>query len=101
MSITRALKMIRRRIYGLRRAVPGLSRRHRLEALVGPLGFWNELQSYQLNTARQLGLSAGDRLLDLGCGPLQGGTAFIRFLDAGRYVGVDHRAVVVDVAHEQ
>jgi len=101
MRIIRTLKRFRRRVYGLRALVPGLRRRHRLEAMVGPLGYWNELQAYQLNTAKQLGLSPAHRLLDLGCGPLQGGEVFIRYLESDRYVGVDHRPEVIAVGHEQ
>jgi len=69
--------------------------------MVGPLGFWNELQAYQLTAVRRLGLLPGHTLLDLGCGPLQGGEMFIRYLDPQCYVGVDHRRAVIEVGHEQ
>jgi SAM-dependent methyltransferase len=101
MTVVRTLKHLRRRIYGLRAFVPGLRRRHRLEAMVGPLGFWNELQAYQLNAVRRLGLEPHHQLLDLGCGPLQGGEIFIRYLETDRYVGVDHRQAVIAVGQEQ
>jgi SAM-dependent methyltransferase len=101
MKIVRTLKHLRRRVYGLRAFVPGLRRRHRLEAMVGPLGFWDDLQAYQLRAVKQLGLLPGNRLLDLGCGPLQGGEAFIRYLEPDRYVGVDHRQEVIAVGREQ
>ena len=85
----RLLMRTRRHLYGLRSFVPGLRRRHELEAMVGPLGFWNELQSYQINTLTTLGLKPGHSLIDIGCGPLQGGVPCIRYLDANRYTGID------------
>ena len=51
----RLLMNFRRRLYELRSFVPVLRERHRLEALVGPLGFWDELQHYQMHTLRTRG----------------------------------------------
>jgi cyclopropane fatty-acyl-phospholipid synthase-like methyltransferase len=53
------------------------------------LGFWHELQSYQLNTLKENGLRAEHSLLDIGCGPLQGGLAFIKYLEESKYFGID------------
>jgi SAM-dependent methyltransferase len=61
-----------------------------LESLVGPLGYWNQLQRYQFRVLTMLGLETCHSLLDIGCGPLQGGIAFIRYLQPSCYVGVDH-----------
>jgi SAM-dependent methyltransferase len=69
--------------------------------MVGPLGFWNKLQSYQLQTAVRLGLRPNSALLDLGCGPLQGGIGFIRYLDAGGYTGVDHNPEAIQIGQEE
>ncbi len=89
-GIVRAyLRRLRRYAYAARSWVPGLRERHRLEAMVGPLGYWNALRAYQLNLLRANGLHPHHHLLDLGCGPLQGGGAFIRYLEQARYVGVD------------
>lgn len=88
-KISRKLKGLRRNIYSLRRFVPGLKEIHQLEIMVGPLGYWKELQSYQLNTLKKNGLKPEHKLLDLGCGPLQGGIAFINFLDQNNYYGID------------
>lgn len=85
----RSLMKFRRGVYGARRFIPGLSERHRLEKMVGPLGFWDQLQQYQLNVLKQYGMQSHHTLLDIGCGPLQGGVAFIRYLDRGNYTGVD------------
>jgi SAM-dependent methyltransferase len=98
---TRTLKRWRRKIYGLRSLVPAWRRRHQLEAMVGPLGFWNQLQNYQLRVVRNLGLHPEDSMLDIGCGPLQGGIAFIRYLNHGCYVGVDHNRTAIDIGREE
>ena len=101
MHLVRFLKSTRRRLYGLRALVPGLRRRHRLESMVGPLGYWKELQAYQLAATRAFGLRPSHRLLDLGCGALQGGVKFIAYLDAGRYVGVDCRSSAIEAGWEE
>ena len=95
----RFLMKCRRGVYGFRRIVPGLSERHKLEAMVGPLGFWDALQAYQLNVLVQHGLQSHHSLLDIGCGPLQGGLAFIDYLDCGKYVGIDANAENLASAH--
>lgn len=91
----------RRRLYSLRAFVPGLRERHRLEAMVGPLGFWDELQAYHLELLTRNGLRPHHTLLDIGCGPLQGGVSFIRHLERGGYCGVDIDPARIDAAHEQ
>ena len=85
----RMLMRLRRRAYSLRAFLPGLRDRHRLEAMVGPLGYWDQLQEYHLRLLRANGLKPEHTLLDIGCGPLQGGIPFIRYLNPGGYVGVD------------
>ncbi len=87
--LNRQLKAMRRNIYGLREYIPVLKEKHRLELMVGPLGYWKELQKYQLNTLISNGLKPEHRLLDIGCGPLQGGIAFIKYLDKNNYYGID------------
>jgi SAM-dependent methyltransferase len=91
MTAVRRLRMLRRHLYSLRSYIPGLRHRHRLEALVGPLGCWEELQRYQFRAVTELGLQPHDTLLDIGCGPLQGGVAFIRYLAPSSYYGVDQK----------
>lgn len=100
-SIRRKLMATRRKIYGLRSFIPGLRRKHQFEAMVGPLGYWDQLQAYQLNLLQKNGLSADSTLLDLGCGPLQGGVAFIRYLGKGQYAAVDSNPTRIDAAHLQ
>lgn len=88
-SVVKELKKVRRKFYGFRAYVPGLRFQHLSETMVGPVGYWDELQQYQFNVMVANGLQPGHTLLDLCCGPLQGGVAFIRYLNAGGYVGVD------------
>lgn len=101
MHVTHTLKAWRRQVYSLRAFVPGWRRRHKLESLVGPLGFWDQLQNYQLQAVVKLGLQPEHSLLDIGCGPLQGGIAFIRYLHADRYVGVDHNVTAIEAGREE
>jgi SAM-dependent methyltransferase len=100
-AFKRMLMSVRRDLYGLRAYIPGLRDHHRFEAMVGPLGFWSELQAYQLRLLTANGLQPHHRLLDLGCGPLQGGIAFIKYLKAEGYVGIDLDPVRIDAAREQ
>lgn len=97
----RMLMRTRRHIYGLRRLVPGLREHHRLEAMVGPLGFWKELQGYQIHALTTLGLKPEHSLIDIGCGPLQGGIPCIRYLGANSYTGVDITPNRIQAAYAQ
>lgn len=69
--------------------------------MIGPVGYWKKLQQYQFNVLKANGLKPEHALLDLGCGPLQGGIAFIRYLDVSRYTGVDIIPANVDAACQQ
>jgi|GEM_PF-1722073 len=100
-SLKRLLMHARRRAYGLRAFVPGLREHHRLEAMVGPLGFWNALQRYHLQLLQSNGLKPEHTLLDIGCGPLQGGIAFIRYLNPNGYTGIDIDPVRIQAATAQ
>lgn len=92
---------LRRIAYHLRAYIPGLRDHHRFEAMVGPLGFWKELQKYQLNLLQANGLKPQHRLLDIGCGPLQGGIAFIKYLEPNGYTGVDIEQDRIEAAKTQ
>lgn len=101
MRVERTLRSFRRHLYGLRSIVPGLRYTHRIESLVGPLGYWNQLQRYQLRVVTELGLKPHHTLLDIGCGPLQGGIVFTRYLEPAHYVGVDHKPSAIKAAHDE
>lgn len=97
----RTLMGLRRRAYGLRAYIPGLREHHRLEAMVGPLGFWHALQRYHLQLLTSNGLKPHHALLDIGCGPLQGGVAFIKYLEEENYTGLDIDPLRIDTARQQ
>ncbi len=67
-------------------------RRH---ALVGPAHLWRMKRDFQSAFLRGVGLTAEQRLLDLGCGTLRGGLPLIAFLEPGHYTGLDVRAEVL------
>jgi SAM-dependent methyltransferase len=73
----------------------------RLELLRGPTGAWRVDREVQVRALEKLGLQPHHQFLEIGCGPLQAGAPLIRFLEKGRYTGVDissHRlAAAADV----
>lgn len=73
------------------RVRPSTRDRRRLERMVGPVGMWDELQEFQISCLKEFGLRPKHDLLDIGCGPIQGGLEFIAYLEAGRYAGIDLR----------
>ncbi|MBD3315220.1 MAG: methyltransferase [Chitinivibrionales bacterium] len=99
--LKRKLMRIRRICYSFRMLIPGLRKRHRLESMIGPLGYWDVLQHYQFNLLIRNGLRSSHRLLDIGCGPLQGGIPLIQYLDNGNYVGVDINSRSIRAAYGQ
>jgi ubiquinone/menaquinone biosynthesis C-methylase UbiE len=67
--------------------------------LVG--GMWDELGRLQLDFLRQEGLAPADRLLDVGCGCLRGGVHFVRFLNAGKYYGLDLSRSLIEAGYKE
>jgi SAM-dependent methyltransferase len=63
-------------------------------------GFWEELGKLQLDFMIHAGLKSHHKLLDIGCGSLRGGIHFIRYLDAGNYVGIDPNISLLDAGYE-
>ena len=59
---------------------------------------WEMRGRFQLDWLCSRGLKSNDRLLDIGCGPLRAGVHFIRYLDRGRYCGVDYNADFIRIA---
>lgn len=55
-------------------------------------GLWQEIGLLQYDFLLSKGLEPGNSLLDLGCGALRGGIHLVRYLDAGKYRGVDSNA---------
>jgi SAM-dependent methyltransferase len=86
----------------IKNAIP--SRYHRLfdpewhRRTIGNFRRWNELGKLQFEYLVGRGLAPQHYFLDVGCGPLRGGVHFIRYLETGRYYGVDKNADVLEEA---
>jgi SAM-dependent methyltransferase len=65
---------------------------YRQEQLAGPIGVWPQLQQYQFEALKNLGLQPHHSIIDIGCGPITVGLKLISYLNAGNYVGLDARA---------
>jgi len=78
-----------------------MKERHVLEEMVGPVGYWKKLRLYQLNVLKINGLKPHHKLIDIGCGPLQGGIALIDYLEKNKYVGIDICPVKLSYGYRQ
>ncbi len=58
-------------------------------------GLWDEIGRLQIDFLREAGLRPADTLLDVGCGSLRGGVHFVRYLEPGRYYGIDKDAELI------
>lgn len=70
--------------------------RHR--ELVG--GLWDEIGRLQFDFLVRDGLRPDERLLDVGCGCLRGGVHFVRYLEPGRYYGLDVSAALLRAGYD-
>lgn len=61
-------------------------------------GLWDLAGANQLDFLVGRGLRPWMRVLDLGCGCLRGGLHLVRFLDCGRYYGIDVNASLLAAA---
>lgn len=59
-------------------------------------GLWDEMGALQFDFLKERGLQPGNRLVDVGCGALRGGIHFIRYLEPGRYHGIDINASLIE-----
>jgi SAM-dependent methyltransferase len=67
-------------------------------AVVG--GLWDELGKLQFEFLVEQGLRPQHSLLDIGCGSLRAGVHLIRYLDPGKYVGVDRDQALLDAGRD-
>jgi hypothetical protein len=63
-------------------------------------GHCDEIGPLQYRFLLDQGLQRRHTLLDIGCGSLRGGVDFIRYLDAGNYIGVDIAQSLSDAGFE-
>ncbi len=72
-----------------------------LEKHMGFPGQWQEHRRFQLAFVKEHGVIPTSRFLEFGSGPLTLGLPLIDYLDKNKYVGVDIRPNVTDIAHNQ
>lgn len=73
-------------------------------ALEDHMGFRGQFpvhRRFQIAELQKLGLVPSSSVLEIGCGPLTAGLPLIEYLQPGRYVGVDVRPAVLDLAWQQ
>lgn len=61
---------------------------------------WMALGQLQFDYLTDHGLEPHHRLLEIGCGNLRAGWRFVRYLDAGNYMGVDISPEILLAAHQ-
>jgi SAM-dependent methyltransferase len=59
-------------------------------------GMWDEIGKLQFEFLVREGLKPEHLLLDVGCGSLRGGVHFVRYLEPGRYFGIDMNKALLD-----
>jgi SAM-dependent methyltransferase len=64
-------------------------------------GMWDELGKLQFDYLVEHGLQPSHYLLDIGCGPLRGGVHYIRYLDRGRYYGVEKDRLKLEAGRDE
>ncbi|WP_131522890.1 class I SAM-dependent methyltransferase [Nitrobacter sp. Nb-311A] len=75
-----------------------LRQKHELEDSMGFRGQWDSHRKFQIDFLRNNGLTPSSTFLELGCGPLTAGIPVMDYLEPNKYVGVDIRASVLNLA---
>lgn len=96
-----AVRVVKNKLIQTKKLIPFLREQYFLDKMVGPIGYSKELRRFQIEFLKGRGLLPYHTLLDIGCGPLQGGLAFIDYLHAGNYAGIDLRPESLNAAHIQ
>jgi SAM-dependent methyltransferase len=68
---------------------------------VGAGGLWEEMGPRQLDFLVSQGLAPSDALLDVGCGSLRAGIHFVKYLEPGRYYGLDIDQRMLDAGRQE
>lgn len=63
-------------------------------------GMWDAIGRLQLDFLIARGLDPHMRVVDIGCGSLRAGVHLVRYLDAGRYYGVDVSQALLDAGYD-
>ncbi len=64
-------------------------------------GMWELMGKHQFDFLVRQGLKPSHCFLDIACGSLRGGVHFIRYLDAGNYLGIDKEAELIELGIEK
>lgn len=64
-------------------------------------GKWEEAGKRQLDLLVKEGMKPDHILLEIGCGCARAGKYFIKYLDKGRYIGIDHHSWLVKVGRDE
>jgi SAM-dependent methyltransferase len=64
-------------------------------------GLWEEIGKLSFDFLRSQGLSSSTTVLDIGCGCLRVGVYLVRYLEPGRYFGVDISEDLLEVGYER
>ncbi len=62
---------------------------------------WEEMGRKQLEYLVAQGLQPDHNFLDVGCGSLRGGIHFVRYLEPGRYCGLDLQQPLLDAGRKE
>ena len=73
--------------------------RNKHRVLIG--GNWEEIGRLQFDFLLSKGLQPEHTLLDIGCGCLRGGIHFIKYLQAGKYYGLDVNASLIKAGKKE
>jgi len=63
-------------------------------------GLWDTIGELQFQFLLKQGLSKNGNLIDIGCGCLRGGVRLIKYLDKGRYYGIDINESLLDAGYD-
>ncbi len=83
------------------REVIGREERAELVKAMGFDGQWDEHRRFQLAFLQEKGVESNHRFLEIGSGPLTLGIPLIEYLDKGKYVGIDVRDSVQNIAYRE
>lgn len=64
-------------------------------------GMWDEIGRLQFDFMVKSGLEPSHCFCDVACGSFRGGIHFIRYLDGGKYLGIEKEKQLVDVGVEK
>jgi SAM-dependent methyltransferase len=64
-------------------------------------GLWDQVGQLQRDFIVAAGLSADDRLLDVGCGSLRAGVKLVEYLNDGNYYGTDINRPLIDAGYAE